>query len=360
MTCVARSSSKSNWHSLLVLPVVICLLPALAQANSDYYRHVIFDNSLTTDSFFYNNGQTNGQSFLEEKDHRLPVDTKIFLTPPNAIRLQWQSAPGGGWIAEVRAIEGRNRPPGLAGHNLFLWIFAPQPIAAADLPKIVLSTATEGLQVAEIPGRFSGPLDLGKYSGDVPAGRWLQVRIPLSDCHTASIHPFPPEYLQNIIFHQGRGDNVRHTLIVDEIRVDDDPPASAALPAPSRVRAVGYDSHVEIEWDAVEDPALARYVIYRSLDGSDFSPVGIQLPGVHRYEDFLGKADAHAQYKIAASDWRYRQSALSDAASAATYELTDDELLTMLQKACFHEADKRRRFSRITSRGTRNPSRPPA
>jgi hypothetical protein len=323
-------------QDLLVLLIAFCLIPALAHATSDYYRHVVFDNSLTPDSYFYSAGQSSGQSFLEQKDYRLPVETRIFLTPPNAIRLQWQSASEGGWEAEIKTADLRNRLPGLSGHNLYFWIFAPQSIAAADLPRIVLSNSREGLQVAQFPGSFSKPLDLGKYAGDVPAGRWVEVRIPLSDCRTASIYPFRPEYVQNVIFHQGRADNVRHTLIVDEIRVDDEPSNASILPAPSSVRAVGYDRHVEIEWDAVEQPALARYVIYRSLDGKDFSPVGIQLPGIHRYEDFLGKPDAHAQYKVAAADWRYRQSAFSNVASASTRELTDDELLTMLQKACFH------------------------
>jgi hypothetical protein len=335
MNCMAGSSRGFGRHNLRVLAALCCLLSPPLCASSDYYHHVIFDNSLTSDVYFYGAGEASGQSFLELSENRLPVETKIFLTPPNAIRLQWQSAPGSNWIAQIRAIEGRNRPPGLWGHNLYFWIFSPQPISAADLPKIVLSTANDGQQVSEASGRFSSPLDLGKYSGDVPAGRWVQVRIPLSDCHSASIHPFPPEYLQNIIFHQGGADNVRHTLIVDEIRIADDPLASSPLRTPSGVRALGYDRHVEIEWDAAEDPALAHYLIYRSLDGSNFFPIGIQLPGVNRYEDFLGKPDAKAQYKVAASDWDYRQSALSEVASAATHAMSDDELLTMLQKACF-------------------------
>jgi len=337
MSFAAGRSRGSSRQRIRILPLLFCLLCSFSHASSDYYSHVIFDNSLTSDYFFYSAGRASGQSFLEEKNHRLPIETKIFLTPPNAIRLQWQSAPGGSWIAEIKTTEGRNRAPGFSGHNLYFWIFSPQPISADDMPQIVLSTANEGLQVAEFPGRFSDPLDLGKYSGDLPAGRWVQVRIPLSDCRTASIYRFPPEYLQNVIFHQGRADGARHTLIVDEIRVDNDPPAATTLAAPSNVRAVGYDRHVEIEWDdAVEHQALARYVIYRSLDGNNFSPVGIQLPGVHRYEDFLGKADVQAQYKVAASDWQYRQSEFSNVASASTHELSDDELLTMLQKACFH------------------------
>jgi hypothetical protein len=213
------------------------LLPSIAHTASDYYRHVIFDNSLTSDSYFYSAGRASGQSFLEEKNFRLPVETKIFLTPPNAIRLQWQSAPEGGWTAEIETADLRNRLPGLSGHNLYFWIFSPRVISAADLPKIVLSNARGGLQIAEFPASFSEPLDMGKYTGDVPAGQWVQVRIPLSDCRTASIYPFKPEYVQNITFHQGRADGMRHTLIVDEIRVDDDPADSTILPAPSNVRA---------------------------------------------------------------------------------------------------------------------------
>src|SRR5207253_9290462 len=55
-----------------------------------------------------------------------------------------------------------------------------------------------------------------------------------------------------------------------------------------------------------------------------------------RYEDFLGTAGVAAHYEVAASDQQYRQSPLSPAASAATREFSDEELLTMLQEACFH------------------------
>ncbi len=71
------------------------------------------------------------------------------------------------------------------------------------------------------------------------------------------------------------------------------------------------------------------------MDGGKFEPVGIQLPGIERYVDFLGKAGVKAEYKVAASDTSYRESAISQVASAATRELSDDELLTMLQEACF-------------------------
>jgi exo beta-1,2-glucooligosaccharide sophorohydrolase (non-reducing end) len=312
--------------------------PAIAWGSTEYYRHIVFDNSLTPDVYFYSRGMANGSSLLELKDNRLPVETKTFLTPPNALRLQWQSQPGGGWEGEVRVVGFRNRFPEFKGHNLYFWCFAPEAIAADDLPIMVLSSTSEGLQVAEFPSTFSEPLPLGKIAGDIPAGKWVQVRIPLSDFRTGSIYEFRPEYLRNVIFHQGRADGGRHTLIIDEIRVGDDTAVgdAASLPAPDNVRAIGYDRHVEVRWDPVNSSLLGRYVIYRSIDNKNFEPVGIQLPDTNRYVDFLGRSGVTAQCKAAASDWQYRTSSQSRASSASTREFSDEELLTMLQEACFH------------------------
>src|SRR6266852_5609905 len=316
---------------------ILSFCPGVARANTEYYRHAVFDNSLTSATYFSSAGTANGPSFLEQINSRLPVDAKTFLTPPNALRLQWQSEPGGGWEAEVRVMNFRNRFPEFTGHNLYFWCFAPQAIAAADLPSLVLSTTREGLQVAEFPASFSEPLPMGKFAGDLPAGRWVRVRIPFSELHSASIYEFRPQDLQNIVFHQGRADGVRHTLIVDEFRIDDDPVANAGdpLPAPGNVLAIGFDRHVDVSWNPVNNPALGRYVIYRSLNGKNFEPIGIQLPGINRYSDFLGKSGVTAAYKVAASDKEYRPSPLSNAASASTREFNDDELMTMLQQACF-------------------------
>src|SRR5437879_6508991 len=235
----SRTAGRMCW---LLLCTVFWLCEGV-WANTEYYRHTVFDNSLTSDTYFYSAGTSNGPSFVEQTDGRLPVETRTFLTPPNALRIQWQSQPGGGWEAEVRLINFRNRFPEMSGHNLYFWCFAPEQIAADDLPSIVLSTGREGLQVAEFPASFTDPLPMGKFTGGLAAGRWVRVRIPLSDFHTASIYPFRPEYLQNVIFHQGRADGERHTLIIDEVRIDDDSAAGvgAPLPAPENVGAIGYD-----------------------------------------------------------------------------------------------------------------------
>jgi exo beta-1,2-glucooligosaccharide sophorohydrolase (non-reducing end) len=327
--------------SYIFLPFVLLGFhhTADAQTDTDYYRHIVFDNSLTPDHYFYSWGQATGGSSIKQEEGRLPVETKTFLTPPNALRVEWESKPGGGWEAEIRVVNFRYRFPELAGKNLYFWCFSQEPIAAADLPQIMVSTTREGLQVAEFPpASFSNPVSLTKFISDIPARKWVQVRIPLSEFQTGSIYAFRPEFLQDVIVLQGRADGTPHSLIVDEVRVDDDPApsqASALLPTPQNVKAIGYDRHVEVRWDPVNSPLLDRYVIYRSLDGKNFEPVGIQLPGIHRYADFLGKAGITAQYKVAATDRQQRKSSLSNPSSASTRDFSDDELLTMLQETCF-------------------------
>jgi len=151
--------------------VVAFIIPTAVFANDEYYRHSFFDNSLTSDFYFYSSATAFAPSTLEQKDSKLPVDTRTFFTPPNALRLEWQSLENGNWQAEIKLVNFRNRFPELRGNTLFIWCFAPQAIAVADLPRIALSNTGEGLQVAQFPSSFTDALPLGKFSGDIPAGR---------------------------------------------------------------------------------------------------------------------------------------------------------------------------------------------
>jgi hypothetical protein len=164
----------------------------------------------------------------------------------------------------------------------------------------------------------------------------------LEEFKTASIHELQLHRLTKVVFIQNQGDSVEHTLIIDELMIDDLAVASSGLqdvasnlPAPQNVRAQGYERHVDISWDSVNDPTLERYVVYRSQEGGNFQPIGIQVRGVNRYADYLGKTGVTTRYKVAASDHRYSLSPFSNIAAAETRPLNNDELLTMLQEACF-------------------------
>ncbi|HEY6764151.1 MAG TPA: glucoamylase family protein [Candidatus Sulfotelmatobacter sp.] len=299
--------------------------------DGDYYNHVLFDNSITSDNYYYSEGRESFPSTLLVVDGRLPVENKIFLTPPNALRLQWQSVAGGLWDAEIRVVSIRNRPVDLRGGVLYFWCYAPEAIPAADLPSV---------QLLDEHHNFTESFPMAKFAGEVPAKKWIRVKIPLNQLAEESVHPFDPRRLHSVYFIQGSVDNTPRTLIVDEIGVDTDNPEVAteeasSLPPPQNVRATGYEKHVDVSWDPTPAADLHSYTIYRSVDGQHFRPVGIQASGINRFTDYVGLTGIKVQYKITATDNSYRQSAMSEAAVASTHPMSDDELLTMLEEACF-------------------------
>src|SRR3984885_11313882 len=346
------------------------LAPALL-GDTRYYEHSFFDNSLMPDAYFYSSGKPSAPSTLELVHGHLPVSAKIFVTPPNALQLSWQSAVNGGWDAEIRVVNFRNRRSQFAGDTLYFWCYSQQGVAAADLPLVRLE---------DVGRNFSGPLPLGDFAGDLPATRWVQVNVPLSRFVTASIHDFSAHNLRIIVFSQNAADGAKHTLVVDEIRIDSAgaattslPPASASendanrleprstLPAPRNLSATSYERHVALHWQAPDSASEAaapdaragssasanpeskaefeRYIIYRSEDGQSFEQIGMQVRGITRYTDFVGVGGKKFYYHVTASDVHYRESAPSGVVSAATRTadklFTDDELLTMLQKEAF-------------------------
>ncbi len=202
----------------------------------------------------------------------------------------------------------------------------------------MLSQAREGLQVATFPGSFTAPVPLGRFVGDLPADRWVQVRVPMATLKSASVYPFIPEQLQAVIFLQGRADGAEHTLLVDQVHVGDEPLSTSgtARARPGSVTATGYERHVVVEWDAGRAEPAAHYVVYRSENGGAYRPVGIQVPGVHRFVDWLGRTGATASYRVVGADWGNRTLTFSPTATASTRAMSDEELLTMLQEAAFH------------------------
>lgn len=310
--------------------ILIAALPKTFAAATDYYNHNVFDNSVTSDYYYYSGGRSIFPSTLQLQSGQIPVDTKIFYTPPNALRLEWRSVPGGSWDAEVRVQDIRNRRLNFIGDTLYIWCYSPQAIPAADLPLVQLEDESHD---------FTIPIKLGNTS--LPAKHWTQFKLPLSLFATASVYEFDSRRLHGVYFSQGSTDDVPRTLLIDEIKIDD--ASAASLPAdetkhiapPKTVRAKGYDRHIDISWEAVADENLQGYIIYRSLARRRFRPIGIQVAGMNRYVDFVGRSDQQASYMVRSVDRSYHESGFSNEASAATRQLSDDELLTMLQEACF-------------------------
>src|SRR5262249_30886557 len=158
---------------------------------------------------------------------------------------------------------------------------------------------------------------------------------PLAQFKVEALRGFDASRLESMTFIQSATDAAPHTLIIDDIKIDFAAANQTSLAAPTNIRAKGYDRHIDVSWDAVSSDSLQHYLVLRSEDGKEYRPIGIQVPGINRYADFLGRSDLKAYYKVAAVDHDYRSSPPSEAVSASTRIFTDDELLTMVEEACF-------------------------
>jgi exo beta-1,2-glucooligosaccharide sophorohydrolase (non-reducing end) len=310
-----------------ILFAVVCVsLPVLADRN--YSQQVFFENGVSaTGSYFYSAGKPSAPSRLELVSGRLPLDTSHFVSGPNSLRLQWQSMPGGSWSVEVSLPTWPNRFINFPGKNLYVWLYANADTQSGALPKFALRDRSGG---------FTHPMALSAFSGNLAHGKWVRVRIPFARLQSASLHKFQSAQTSGIVFLQGDSDAAPHTLLIDDIRIEDDAPINGKLPAaPIHLRATGYERHVDLSWDAPDDGNVAQYVVYRSIHGAPYQAIGVQRNGVHRYEDYLGDDHARASYKVSARTSAMRESAFSKIASASTHSMTDAELLSMVQQASF-------------------------
>jgi exo beta-1,2-glucooligosaccharide sophorohydrolase (non-reducing end) len=325
-----KSFLRSRWTSpifFIFLSVSAIALPPCALAAPDYYNHMIFDNSVASDYYYYSGGRAVFPSTLQLQAGLVPVDAKNFYSPPNALRLQWRSLASGAWDAEVRVRAIRNRRTEFDGDTLYLWCYSPQAIPADDLPLV---------QLEDEQHDFTNPVPL--TDSPLRARHWTQIKMPLSRFLTASVYAFDPQRLHSIYFSQNASDDTPRTLLIDEIKIDDETSVASATATPAvprNVRAKAYERHVDVSWKPASGENLQGYIIYRQLNHQRFRPVGLQESGINRYTDFIGQPDQQASYMVRTLDRAYHQSAFSNQVTATTREFSDDDLLTMLEEACF-------------------------
>ncbi len=317
--------ARASIARLVACLAFAAVIATTLHADTAYYQRVFFDNSTTPDSYFYSLGEASAPSTLRLVGKRVPVDTANFYTGPNALRLEWSSQPKGFWSAELHLYEFRNRVLYFPGDTLSFWIYSPQPLAAGDLPRIVLKDSNRN---------FTQPLEIGSFTKDLPQGRWVQVLIPMQRFVTASVAKFDPHLLIRILFVQGASDGKNHVLVIDQIKVDSRE-KSGRVAAIRNLRANGFERHIDLAWDETADPQIDYYNVYRSTGGGPYQKVGMQAPGIHRYADYLGKTGEQASYKVTAVDRNGVESPQSRSVSASTRPMSDDELLTMVQEVSF-------------------------
>ncbi len=310
----------------------IILLGAIAaSAVEPYDQHVLFENSLAAGGYAHSETMVVAPSTLEQTDGRFPITTEHFVSPPNALRLHWKSAPGGDWQMKLSAPDRDWRKFELLGDTLVFWCFADTEITMANSPRVFLQ---------ESGGQGSLSVTLVTGHGRIPAGQWTRVKLRFdgkdSIYNDTGDSLFHLKNTASITFTQGLDDGLEHTLYLDDFMIvdgaltDTTPP-----PAPAGVAVRGYERHCDLTWRPSDAADLLDYRIYRSWDGKNFTAVGSQRGNWTRYEDFTGEPGRTAFYKVSALDLAGNESPLSEAASATTRKLSDDELLDMVQDGCF-------------------------
>jgi exo beta-1,2-glucooligosaccharide sophorohydrolase (non-reducing end) len=303
-----------------------------AMAGVVYDNHVFFDNSPSDGGYDASLSYLVPPSIVETIDGKFPVDSRHFVSPPNGLRLKWRSATGGDWKMTLRLRRRHARPHDFQGDSLTFWCFAESEITAANSPLIYLQDGAEGRTPA---------IKLVEDDKPIVAGKWVQVQRPfaaftLPIFNSTADRNFNSRDLARIVFMQGLDDNREHTLYLDDFQIRDWAVGdTTAPPAPGAVTVQGYEHHLDISWQPSSAPDLLAYRIYRSWDGNAFTPVGTQHGARTRWVDFIETRDRQAYYRVTALDLAGNESPPSPASHGRTRALTDDELLSMVQEACF-------------------------
>jgi hypothetical protein len=326
-------------RQLTLLLVALMSISARPVVAGPHARHVFFDNSPPGAGYYHSSADVTIPSRLEIAQGKIPVDDSRSLSPPNSLKLAWTSSSGGDWHARIKVANRYGHRFRFEGDVLSFWCYSAEGLSVADSPRIAIASP-----------RGSVPwFPFLEGHGDLPAGKWVEVRIallkPTGIYKGTEDSSFDPAALETIEFVQNLDDERPHTLWIDDVRIvpanlgdDKTPPAT-----PAGFAAEGWDRHIDLSWQSVAD--VASYRIERSRDGREFQPLLTRAASFTRAVDFpdFEKASSAAgqgggpsfTYRVVAIDAAGNESPPSEPAKASTRPLTDDELLTMVQRACF-------------------------
>jgi len=312
----------------------VLITASAARAEVFYDRHVFFDNSLPIpdQSYYMSDGMVVSPSELELFKHKFPVETNHFKSPPNSLRLKWKSMPGGDWRMKLYSSKRYNmRNRAFEGDTLSFWCFSETELSPEESPRIML------LSSADIG---SGTITLLSNFGHLPAGKWVKISMPFADFkplfgRTEDLK-FDPAKLLAICLMQGLDDGKEHTLYLDDVQIGYHGQSDHGTPyAPTGLAVKAGELHFDLTWKNNPESNVLNYQIYRSRDGSNYVPIGLQQGQLNRFVDFVGKPDQKSFYRISALNLAGHESPLSKAASASTRPFSDNELLDMVQEGCF-------------------------
>ena len=320
------------------LGIPILLLTASATSAADrgtaeslYDRHVVFDQAIPAAAYYESEGAVTAPSAVDLVDGLIPIDREHFHVAANSLRVTWKSAPGGDWRTAIKTRAHYGLIDDFDGDSVSLWCLSETGLDYAASPRIHLEDVDSN-------GTFT--INLLDGLAGLPAGKWVQIRIPLSAFRaiyrSTDDNKFQLRRLAKVVLEQGLDDGNRHTLFIDDVEVGAVPKSPLPAPAaPQGLTVQAGERHFDLKWSPSPGAEPLRYLIYRSTEGRPFVPIGVQQGDLYRYVDFVGTPGQSASYRVSAVALGGTESQPTGVVSATTRAFSDDELLTMVQEGCF-------------------------
>ena len=307
---------------LLLISLFPLTLGMLAQEKP--YDKVFFANSPMSGNYFYSSTSYGNPSWVKNLQDKLPVNEQQFFTPPNSLELKYVSGSGGQWKTEIWYPSLRGVDAFTPANQLVFRLYVQSSTQLEELPSITIGNRDKEL---------SGFLPMKNFIENYQTGQWLTVKIPLKNLK--ALTPDRPNQANVVAFRQNSDDGKTHRIFIDQMELLPNASHPPIHRSPDILSVTGYEKHVDINWEKITDPRVKYVKIYRSTNGKDFHPVGIQTPRISRYADYTDTTSRTYYYKISFLDRQYRESPLSKTFRAETRPMDDQALLDMIQKAHF-------------------------
>lgn len=306
-------------HSLPVFILAWLLAIGLpAVSSGETYPEVLFENSALPHNYSESKVNYTGDSWIKNLKKHLPVSDSIYFTPNNALALNYISAPGGMWEAEILYPDKY-----YASNNsvLIFKLYIHSNTSAQELPKI---------QLIQADSAASNDIQIQSFVGTVQENMWLSVEIPLSKIKGLSGNAG----ISSIKFVQQGEDGKEHQLYVDQIEIlPTKTPQNKLTSAAVLHSIVPFEMHNEIYWSLPLTSSIRYIKIYRSEDNKNFEPVAIRPVFAAKYTDLIPEVGKVYYYKVAWVDFQYRESPFSNVKESKTSHFTNQKLLDMVHYA---------------------------
>jgi len=285
------------------------------------YDYRFFTNSLMKGSFYYSKVNFTGNAFVKNDKSKLLVDQSQFNSPGNSLLLDYKNAPDGKWDASIEYEEVRGKDFFTQPNYLSFWIKS-ENIGDNILPSV---------KIQKTDGSFSKVVNFKLNK----RGDWENILIDVSNFDVSIKNN--PKSVKAIVFSQAeKALSSDNKIWLDDISFIESKEKRNITETPKISSAKGFMKHVDLKWNSINNKNIQYVKIYRSENGKNFKPVGIQDVNINRFADFTNQTGKKYSYKISFLDKLFNESKLSEIVSAETRNMSDEELMTMVQEASFN------------------------